>query len=389
MNTLEQYKKILQDLNSIQLRNKSFIDQLYSSSQIRAALGFESYIDNFLKDRDKMQEIYSTLPAIQNFLNSAAFEKARQATIDISKFTDTIYIQEMTKQFSNLSDLWNNQIKVLGFNTDSMKEAQLGLQSHFTRLSEMSILAEQTLANIDWKMLGINLGFTKDVRELLCSNVTEFSGTYSALVKSFHQPNFNILSFPPVVTSIPPIEFYNDTSLFESLSVEDTESFEEKDTLNSEIVEDTEKSVEWLLSKLDPKLLTIWVGAKQALRSNNADRIRHFAASLRELHTHIMHKLAPDDDIRNWSDLPEHYDEKGNPKRRARLLYICREINHEPFTLFVKKDIDAILSLIELLQIGTHDIEARFSDTQLSLIKIRAEGSLRFLLEIAIKTGGA
>ncbi|MDP2208561.1 MAG: hypothetical protein Q8K98_07280 [Bacteroidota bacterium] len=388
MSHFDHYKRILQDLDRIQLHNKTFLDQLHSSLKVQAALGLDKSIDAFLKESVKMRAIYDTLPRIQNFMNSPAFDIARQATLDISRFAEITHIQEMTKQLVKLSDPWQNQLKILGFQSESLKEAQLGLQSHFARMAEMSILAERSFANLDWKTLGLNFGITADLQESLRNNILGFSDSYSALFKSFRQPEINILSFPPVVTSIPPIEFHNDASLWEAISVEEPESLEEKDVLNLEIAKETEESLERLLSKLDPSLIILWRGAKQSLQSDNPDRVRHFTSSLRELHTHVMHKLSPDHELKNWSNAPEHYDEKGNPTRRARLLYICREINHEPFTRFVKKDIDASLSFIDLFQRGTHEVQAPFSSTQLSLMQTRAEGSLRFLLEITMKAGG-
>lgn len=43
----------------------------------------------------------------------------------------------------------------------------------------------------------------------------------------------------------------------------------------------------------------MWQGAKSALNStDNPDYARHCAVSLRELFTHVIHRLSPDDEIK-------------------------------------------------------------------------------------------
>jgi hypothetical protein len=68
--------------------------------------------------------------------------------------------------------------------------------------------------------------------------------------------------------------------------------------------------------------------------------------------------------------------------RKARLLYICRSINKEPFTKFVERDIEATMAFLDLFQGGTHKIATNYSKEQLTAMLIRMEGTLRFLLEI-------
>ena len=129
----------------------------------------------------------------------------------------------------------------------------------------------------------------------------------------------------------------------------------------------------------------MWKGAIEALHSNNADRIRHFVTSIRELYTHILQILAPDEQIKAWSNDPNHLF-KGRPTRKARLYFICRNIATHPFSKFVDKDIDATLALMELFQIGTHVIDPKFSEKHLTTIKCKAETTIRFILEIHFAT---
>lgn len=129
----------------------------------------------------------------------------------------------------------------------------------------------------------------------------------------------------------------------------------------------------------------MWKGAIEAYNSTNSDKVRHFSASMRELYTHLLHKLAPDEQVTKWSTDATHFYE-GKLTRKARLYFICRNISNDSFTNFVKKDVEAMLAFIEIFQKGTHDIDPAFSSNNLLTIKCKAETTLKFLLEIHFKT---
>ena len=143
-----------------------------------------------------------------------------------------------------------------------------------------------------------------------------------------------------------------------------------------------EASLEKLLEEINPDLLNPLQGARQALHTNNPDRVRHIAASLRELIGHVCRQLAPDD-IRAWNTNPDYYDDKGKPTRKARLLYICREIDSGPLSKLVDREVSSILTLIDGLNGGTHGVAPRFTDRQLQAIVDYTESHLLFLLRLA------
>ena len=103
---------------------------------------------------------------------------------------------------------------------------------------------------------------------------------------------------------------------------------------------------------------------------------------LRELFTHILHKLAPDKEFFEWNqDETNLYD--GRPTRKGRLLYIYRNINHPPFVKFLNYDISAAISFLELIQKGTHSIEKPYDDRQLKALLIRMESLIYNMIEIS------
>lgn len=212
----------------------------------------------------------------------------------------------------------------------------------------------------------------------------EFTESYDALLQSMtaHPTQFGIL--PPVVATLPSVEFYNANRVLEVFSDEDIapELQVKYQNIDEEIALDTEDSLEILLRELDPGLIRMWRGVSDALSSESEDRVRHFSVSARELFTHIIHKLAPDDEVQEWTDNPNHFD-KNRPTRRARVLYICRDFDYSQFSNFVDKDTTASIALSDLFQSGVHAQETDLTPGQMSALKMRIESTLRFLLETA------
>lgn len=151
--------------------------------------------------------------------------------------------------------------------------------------------------------------------------------------------------------------------------------------LRDEIQYENEVDLNRFLSKLDKGLYSMWEGAIEAYHSENPDRIRHFSSSLRELFTHVLHILSPEEEVKNWIK-DESLLHNGRPTRRARLLYVCRNINNYPFEDFVEKDVNSTLAVIDMFQEGTHKISSNFSEKQLLALKCKAECTIKFLLQI-------
>ena len=136
-----------------------------------------------------------------------------------------------------------------------------------------------------------------------------------------------------------------------------------------------EKSLEKLLWEINPNLVNLLQGARQALNTDNPDRARHVTVSLRELVREVLDRVAPDDKIQDWTDDPCHYH-KGRPKRQARLWYINREISSGPLSKCVSADETAFLVWFQKLNAGTHAIRSRLTDRELQSLVFRIESDL-------------
>jgi hypothetical protein len=136
---------------------------------------------------------------------------------------------------------------------------------------------------------------------------------------------------PTITSELAARELFTTTNLVKSILVKEAlNECDENEIINEKVSIETDDRLQMLLLKLDPELITMWVGAKEAISSDNPDNARHFNVSLRELFTHVLHKLAPDKEIESWSSNPADFD-KGRPTRAARLRYIYREINDDSF----------------------------------------------------------
>lgn len=271
--------------------------------------------------------------------------------------------------------------------SDQMREQLRAGDVLARRVSEamrVSIAAEAAFARFHSRSFGDLLGINVNLSRVISSSVMAVSTAYTDLANRLNAERRSILSVLPVVLDHPPLEMFNLVDLAETVT--EVEAEPEVESIQAEVRESSGDIVSVALRStlvgVNPGLPALWEGAKAALATDNPDRARHVATSLRELMTHILHLLSPDEDVRRWSTDPSHYDE-GKPTRRARLLYICRDINHNEFTTFVKKDIDAVLAFIDLFQQGTHAVKPPFTEIQLKAMLHRTEAAVLFLVNIS------
>jgi len=149
------------------------------------------------------------------------------------------------------------------------------------------------------------------------------------------------------------------------------------------IMPEETKLLGWLTT-LDPWLPKMLQGAKHVIYDQNPDRCRHFASSYRELCTHILHLLAPDGCIKNWTQDPIRFDDKGRPTRKARLLYIARNYNNKHLVNFLIKDFE---NQMDWLNDVEHRLYADYSDSELLLLHDRFLSLLGFIMQIYYDTG--
>ena len=138
-----------------------------------------------------------------------------------------------------------------------------------------------------------------------------------------------------------------------------------------------------LLQSVHPALARPYIGAHDALRGRSADRARHVLSSLRELWNHLLWRLAPDEHVLPWVSCDDkELIHEGRPTRRARVLYICRSLNHDPLTDFIVQDTRALVKMMEFFN-RVHELEPELTDEQLRALVLRTDSWLTYILQIA------
>lgn len=336
---------------------------------------YSSYADiiaSLQPEIDRVRDLYSSSSIIDS-INQA---NSCLATL----FSEQTSFVKLTEEAASINSHWKAEIESMQQLSSSVEASNLALNLHYDGIAHASLLAQECLLNSHWNDLEKSVFHKTGELSGALESFNILTENFNSLVHSFSAKDFDIIDFPPFVSGLPPVEILTSSDLINTISRDETEEYvEDADALESEMREDIESSLEELLVYVNPEIKRLWLGAKESLSSTNPDKKRHVVVSLREMLTHILHGIAPDNEVSKWISKPSHYHE-GRPTREARLLYVCRDINHGPFKQFVTKDVDSHIKFIRLFQRGTHEIDINFTDQQLKTLIVRSEALARFLL---------
>ena len=275
--------------------------------------------------------------------------------------------------------LVNPMTRVLGENQLQTQEIMKSLRSTFDMpaILSTSLAAQLKLSELQRFPLGAAINAAASLQESLRLDLDKFTISYKNLVDFTDDQPSIIETLKPDIIQYPSREIFREAELLEQITVPEDEQvvLEEYEVIT--IPE--ERTLEDRLGEINSDLLNLLQGARAALSADNPDRARHVTVSLRELIGRVLHQFAPKDKIKAWSTDHSYYDEEGKPTRRARLLYICREINSDPLSKFVDVDVKSVLTLIQVLNAETHVIPCRLTDRQLQALVGRTESCLQFL----------
>jgi len=144
-----------------------------------------------------------------------------------------------------------------------------------------------------------------------------------------------------------------------------------------------------LLRALNPELLELYKGAHDARRRPGHDCPRHVFTSLRELWAHLLRNVAPETEVMTWVS-PDQSEllHEGRPTRRAKVLYVCRDLGHSVLSDFADKDTTAFLEYLDLFN-SLHKLNLEISEDQLDALLLRTDSWLLYILQIANNNHGA
>lgn len=358
INFKEQNEILAASLRHINTVNFSHIEnQFIQLENSRTYLG-----DYFEKQNSILLNVSNNLPDFSTSLQAAnlAIEKNLLVPLpDLTQINDAIHLQSQ-----KLAD---------ALSTIDMQD-QL-LDAHQITGTSISIL--KSISDFELQKL-----WGAEFTAKLLPSINDFGTAYEGVFKSLKLSDVAPSKIPSNLLESVAIEGFNQADLIAATS-DSTERVEEEE--NSEIkkmIAIREKGLEGLLFELDPGLPKMLEGMREAYDAKGADWVRHFSVSARELFTHVMHILAPDKQLKEWSTSTSDYH-NGKPTRQARLRYICRHVNVGEFTAFTEADCKAIQQFIDLFQNGTHAVSIKLSSSQLRAMKTRIETSIYYLIEVS------
>lgn len=338
-------------------------------------------------------------------------EPIRRQQLEISRAFELSGAMARIQEIANANQHWQELIKQASATNriaesfaaahQSWLERMKPLQPDFSQLSQLQASAklalcdtslrlsatERLMAGIDFEAIRGRFQIEMPVISGLESSIAHVAASYGNLAESLREIS-DITRLPAFVLPGAAREIYTTSFALETLRPWDERDEDEAET-EIQFVAEAELETSGciaLLQQVDPGLARPYIGARDALYGNNADRTRHILSSLRELWNHLLRRLAPDDLVAAW--IPGVSNQKdllhdGKPTRRARVLYVCRELNNEPLTDFLMHDTRALVKLIELFN-RVHELETALTDEQLRAILIRTDSWLMYILQISV-----
>jgi hypothetical protein len=95
----------------------------------------------------------------------------------------------------------------------------------------------------------------------------------------------------------------------------------------------------------------------------------------------VLHRLAPDRTLLNWSGATPGDFHEGRPKRQLRVRFILRHVQSTSYAEFADDDVQQVLTLLDFLHNPTHRVGGSLEPLALRLIFKKVETSLALLLE--------
>ncbi|MDR2548965.1 MAG: hypothetical protein LBD10_01980 [Desulfobulbus sp.] len=292
----------------------------------------------------------------------------------------------IAKSLSSTHPSWLDTIKPIKHDFSHISQLQASAKLALCDTSLRLAATERLMADIDFAAIRGRFQVEMPVIAGLESSIAHVAASYGDLAESLREIS-DITRLPAFVLPGATREIYTTSFALETLHPWNDRDEDEAET-EIQLVAEAELETSGciaLLQQVDPGLARPYIGARDALYGNNADRARHILSSLRELWNHLLRRLAPDDLVAAW--IPGVSNQKdllheGKPTRRARVLYVCRELNNDPLTDFLIHDTRALVKMIELFN-RVHELETALTDEQLRAILLRTDSWLMYILQIS------
>lgn len=273
---------------------------------------------------------------------------------------------------------WADQFRPI---QSMIEEIKVAAAIDFSSLTKSLTASESITKAIDALKIPANFGLSASVMGHLMAEDRKMSESIRALIESVALPkDFLALPYSSVLGASREVftSSYAIGTLFPATPELNRVELTEQE---QQAREETSCCVE-LIRMVDPELVRLYQGSADALKSNSVDKPRHVLVSLRELWTQVLHRLAPNAEVMSWVDPKDGtllHD--GKPTRRARALYICRNVGQGGLASFVHSDTDSIVALFDVFN-DVHKVDPQLTDGQLRALALRSESYITYIIQI-------
>jgi hypothetical protein len=298
-----------------------------------------------------------------------------QELIDQAMATNRVF-----EDFKGMHHTWMDAFKPM---QDSLAQLQARAKLSLCDVTHRLTVTERLFAGIDFESLRRAVALPEPVIPSLENAIRDVTFTYENLATSIRTLP-EIARLPAFALTSATRELFTTGYAINSICISDKPGAR-RDSAEVQLVAETEQETSncvALLQTVDPALARPYIGARDALRGKNTDRARHILTSLRELWNHLLRRLAPDEPVMTW--VPKDDREllhNGRPTRKARVLYVCRNLNYEPLTDFVVQDTRALVKLVDFFN-RVHELDPELTDEQLRALLLRTDSWLMYILQI-------
>lgn len=305
-----------------------------------------------------------------------------------SVFEQTAALRRINESLETVHPSWLDQLKHQQSGLSAFAASGIS-QLALDDISRQLAATEQLMLGINFEALRARFQITTPTVIGLESSFERVVASYGSLAESVREVS-DTTYLPSFILPGATREFFTTANAFNALCAWDEQEEEVEETITQLVVETEQETADCipLLHRVDPKLARLYIGARDALNSDNPDRSRHCFISLRELLNHLLRRLAPDDHVISWiSDTKQeqYFLHNGRPTKRARYSFICRHLSNAPLVAFLEFDTQALMKHIDFLN-KVHKLDLELTDRGLKDNFIKTESWLMYILQIHFET---
>ena len=309
----------------------------------------------------------------------------RIASMSIKEAMKTRHMIDQATGLAAAAASHHTWLRNLNSVADQAAQLQIAAESTLRPIADRLAISERLFSGVDLDAIYRSIA-VPEIRILrLQDSINDMKAIYGKLAASIHRYP-EITHLPRFVLPGAAREVFVTGYATNVLGISDEADAEQDDSLEIQsVVDEVEEETSIcasLLKGVDPALARPYEGARDVLYGTNPDRARHFLSSQRELWNHLLRIIAPDEQVQEW--IPKEGKDllhEGKPTRKARILYLCRDLNHDSLTEFVVRDTHALVTLVNLFN-RVHQLEPKLSDQQLRALQLRSDSWLTYILQI-------